>query len=82
MSMGKSLLIGNGLNRSLINSIAWSNILKEVADEYHVEYNADIPMPLEFERIVNKILSVHINPSKDLYLEIKKKVADKLIGFY
>ena len=78
MSMGKSLLIGNGLNRSLSNSIAWSNILKEVADEYHVEYNADIPMPLEFERIVNKILSVHINPSKDLYLEIKKKVADKL----
>lgn len=78
MSMDKCLLIGNGLNRSLCNSIAWSDLLQDIADEYQIGHNSDIPMPLEFERITNLYLSAHKSPSEDLYFEIKKKVVEKL----
>lgn len=50
--MGKTLLIGNGLNRT-INDIAWGNLLEKIASVFGVEYNPNISMPLEFERIVN-----------------------------
>lgn len=76
--MDKCLLIGNGLNRSLDSSIAWSDLLQDVANEYKITYNPDIPMPLEFERIINLYLAAHPTSAKDLYLEIKKKVVEKL----
>lgn len=53
---GKTLLIGNGLNRTLQFSISWSELLCDIAKEHNVEYIPDLPMPLEFERIINTIL--------------------------
>ena len=52
--MKHTLLVGNGLNRCLESSISWGSLLKDIADEYGVTYNGEIPMPLEFESIVNK----------------------------
>lgn len=76
--MDKCLLIGNGLNRLLQNNNAWTDLLQDIANEYQIDYNSDIPMPLEFERIINLYLSRFQSPPNDLYLEIKSKVAEKL----
>ena len=78
-SLKSTLLIGNGLNRCLENSISWSDLLKDVSTDYDVEYNGAIPMPLEFESIVNQILKKSKNPSNKLYEEIKEKIAQKVI---
>lgn len=76
--MEKTLLIGNGLNRTLRFSISWSELLRDVADEYGVEYIADLPMPLEFERIVNAILWNSVIPSVQIYSDVKEKIAKKI----
>lgn len=76
--MDKTLLIGNGLNRTLKSSISWEDLLDDIANEYGVEYIDNLPMPLEFERIVNTILRKSSNPSSQIYNDIKKKIANKV----
>lgn len=76
--MDKCLLIGNGLNRCLKHSIAWGDLLKEIAENYDVNYNGAVPMPMEFERIVNQIFEKQKNPNPNLYLEVKSKIVDRL----
>lgn len=71
--MDKTLLIGNGLNRTLKSSISWEDLLDDIANEYGVEHIDNLPMPLEFERIVNTILRKSSNPSSQIYNDIKKK---------
>ena len=75
--MDKTLLIGNGLNRTLKSSISWEDLLDDIANEYGVEHIDNLPMPLEFERIVNTILRKSSNPSSQIYNDIKKKIANK-----
>ncbi len=76
--MDKCLLIGNGLNRCLEHSIEWGELLREIAVDYGVDYNGDIPMPMEFERIANQIFEKQQTPTPKLYLEIKSKVVEKI----
>ena len=76
--MDKTLLIGNGLNRTLKSSISWEDLLDDIANEYGVEHIDNLPMPLEFERIVNTILRKSSNPSSQIYNDIKKKIANKV----
>lgn len=76
--MNHTLLVGNGLNRCLKSSISWGDLLKDIAAEYGVNYNGEIPMPLEFESIVNQYLKKQLNPSDEVYLEIKEKIAKKM----
>lgn len=78
--MKSSLLIGNGLNNCLKNSISWRNLLEGIAKEYGVEYNGNISMPLEFECIVNQILKHEKVPSPQIYRTIKEKVAEIVKG--
>lgn len=76
--MEKGLLIGNGINRG-IGGVDWGNLLKNISVEYGVSYNEDIPMPLEFERIANEILSKEPSPAKkSIYLDIKKKIKSQI----
>lgn len=76
--MEKTLLIGNGLNRTLCFSISWSELLRDIADEHGVEYISDLPMPLEFERIVNAILRESDIPNLQIYSDVKEKIAKKV----
>lgn len=75
--MQNCLVIGNGLNQCLPDGVSWGNLLEMVAEEYHIEYNPDLPMPLEFERIVNEILKNRATPFGDIYDEVKEKIIDK-----
>lgn len=76
--MERSLLIGNGLNRTLSSSISWSELLCDIAKEHGVEYISDLPMPLEFERIVNTILKESDVPSDQIYSDVKARIAKKV----
>lgn len=76
--MKTALLIGNGLNRCLKSSISWGDLLKSIADEYSVDYNGKISMPLEFECIINQYLNTQTKLSDKIYMEVKEKIAKKL----
>lgn len=76
--MDTCLLVGNGLNRTLRASISWGDLLADIANKYGVDYHSEIPMPMEFERIVNRYLSHNSHPSADVYTEFKSKIAEKI----
>lgn len=76
--MENCLLIGNGLNRTLETSISWGDLLKDIAEDFGVDYYEDIPMPQEFERIINSYLKTSNNPTSNVYEDIKKKIAEKI----
>lgn len=59
--METSLLIGNGLNRTLGNSsISWDALIRDIATENDIEYIDNLSLPLEFESVVNGILKNQI----------------------
>ena len=76
--MDNCFLIGNGLNRTLQHSIAWGDLLKEIAEKNGVDYCSDISMPLEFERITNCYLRNSDTPSVKVYADFKKQIANKI----
>ena len=77
--METSLLIGNGLNRTLGNSsISWDALIRDIATENDIEYIDNLSLPLEFESVVNGILKNQIQPTDKLYLDIKKRIASKV----
>ena len=78
ITMDKCLLIGNGLNRTLENSISWNDLLQNLSLELDTEHYDEIPLPLEFERIVNNHLERLDEPSPELYTNIKKSVINKI----
>ena len=76
--MKNYLLIGNGLNRCLSASIAWGNLLKETAAEFGVEYNGAIPLPMEFEYLVNGFLKKNNDTKEDIYKRTKESIAKRI----
>lgn len=76
--MENCLLIGNGLNRTLNKTIAWGDLLEDIATSYGVDYYKDIPMPQEFERIINSYLKTCSNPPKNIYEDVKAKISNKI----
>ena len=78
--MERCLLIGNGLNQCLKDGIAWNNLLRNIANDFNLKANPNIPMPLEFERLVNQYLASQQDVRDEIYLETKKKVAEKLMN--
>lgn len=77
--METSLLIGNGLNRTLGNfSISWDALIRDIANENDIEYIDNLSLPLEFESVVNGILKNQIQPTDKLYLDLKKRIATKV----
>jgi len=78
--MDNCLFIGNGFNRCLEHSISWDNLLEKLAADLGVDYNQNIAMPLEYERIINACLKANPEKSDSLYPEAKKKIAEKLLS--
>ena len=75
-----TLLIGNGLNQCLEGGLPWGNLLNQIADQFGVDTCSDIPMPLEFERLINVHLKNNSSDSKDIYNRIKTYVADRVLN--
>ena len=79
--MENTLLLGNGLNLCLDGGVAWGQLLSEMASKYGIEPNLDIPLPLEFERIINKYLSntiIGVDVASGVYTEEKQRIADRI----
>ena len=76
--MDRCLLIGNGLNRTLKHSIPRGDLLKDVSEQLGTEYYQDIPLPLEFERIINSYLGHSQQPTPEIYSSIKRIVINKI----
>lgn len=76
--MEKTLLIGNGLNRTLENSIAWNNLLEKIAQKYDIDYSPMMTFPLDFESIINQIFEKGNYDSDKLYSDVKKDIAKML----
>ena len=72
----KGLLVGNGLNQC-VQGTSWGNLLKNIATEYNVDYDENIPMPLEYERIVNEYLKLGWN-TKDVHKKTKEKIIENI----
>ena len=74
----KCLFIGNGLNRCLAGSVSWDRLLRDVANRLHVEYHPDIPLPMEYERMIHAYLkSLPDSERSDrIYKETKDQIAD------
>lgn len=70
-----TLLIGNGLNRCLKGGLPWGDLLQQIARNYGVDYRSDIPMPLEFERLINVYLQQNPSDAADIYNRVKQDVA-------
>lgn len=81
--MENSLFIGNGLNLTLDN-YSWDNLLKIVADYVGTEPVAGIPLPLEFERLMNVKLSRNpgLKDKDGIYSKAKARAISplKLLG--
>jgi hypothetical protein len=73
--MKAAILIGNGLNRCYLGAIPWDSLLQNIANDYGVSFNRENPFPLEFESIVNQILSGQKSPSDSIYGELKQRIA-------
>ena len=75
-----TLVIGNGLNQCLEGGLPWGNLLEQIADQFGVDVCKDIPMPLEFERLINVYLQNNSTDAKDIYYRIKQDVAMRVLG--
>lgn len=69
--MENILFIGNGLNRSEDIGASWSDVLKNVNDNYN-EKNLHT---LEFERLVFRTLEKEKPVAKEIYRIVKEKIA-------
>lgn len=76
--METTLLIGNGLNQCLKGGVPWGDLLDHIAKKFGVSFNKSIPMPLEFERIVNTYLSANPQKAENIYDNVKKMVAGRV----
>lgn len=78
--MDAAVLIGNGLNKCYSTDISWNDLLCDIANEHNVVFNKGNPFPLEFESITNQILKKDKSPSKQIYMDIKRKISETLIN--
>ena len=70
-----TLLVGNGLNQCLKAGLPWGDLLQQIARNYGIAYRSDIPMPLEFERLINVHLQQNPMDAADIYNRVKQDVA-------
>ena len=76
--MNTSIMLGNGLNRCIVDNISWSNLLLDIANEFHVTVNGEISFPMQFEVLANQILNSPQYQGEDIYLCLKKNIITKL----
>ena len=77
--MDTTLLIGNGLNLTLSDE-SWSELLKGIAARKHINPQKELPLPFEFERIMNLYLGdkQNIKDKNRVYSETKKEMLREL----
>lgn len=77
--MDNCLIIGNGINRPYTDQ-SWTRIIDELARNRNIDRDCEyIPLPLEFERIMNHYMKNNSGiKTQDAYSRAKKFVAKKV----
>lgn len=74
----KTLLLGNGLNRTLENSLSWRELMKELGSTASEEDR--IPFPIDFEQIAAKQGGMVGRRRDDAYKRLREKMSDIVTG--
>ncbi len=69
----KTLLLGNGLNRTLDNSVSWSELMKKLGSTATEE--DEIPYPIDFEQIAANLGGMIGNRSSDAYKRLRENMS-------
>lgn len=69
----KTLFIGNGLNRTLNNGMAWGDLMARLGA--HAHNRIDAPFPIEYEAIAAQ-LGGQLGYFGDPYKDLRSKIAD------
>lgn len=72
--MKTSVLLGNGINRCVLQNICCADMLSQIAKKYDVELNENISFPMQFETLANQILMKYKNYHSDVYTELKEEI--------
>ena len=76
--MTQTLLIGNGLNRCNVDSVAWDTLISDIASERNLDVCVDVPLPLEFEALCRAEGLKSSNANADIFNELKHIAAEKI----
>lgn len=70
----KTLLLGNGLNRTLDNSVSWSELMKKLGST--AAEKDEIPFPIDFEQIAAHQGGMVGNRSNDAYRQLRERMSN------
>lgn len=74
--MDKTLLIGNGLNRTLENGFSWADMLKDLGSDGANSEN--VPFPIQFEQIAAQRGCIIGKRRSDPYKEIRTEISERI----
>lgn len=72
----RTLLIGNGLNRTLDGSCSWVKLMQNLGGDMWSEAFADVPSPIQYEVLAARHNRRIGRRGADTYLQTKRRVAD------
>lgn len=70
----RTLLLGNGLNRTLQNSLSWSDLMKQLGSTTNNE--DEVPFPIDFEQIAANQGCMVGSRQNDAYKLLRGKMSD------
>lgn len=74
----KSLLLGNGINRTLDSSVSWAELMKKLGSTATEE--DEIPYPIDFEQIAADKGGMVGNRSSDAYKQLRENMSSIIEG--
>lgn len=75
-----TLLIGNGLNRTLESGLSWAQLMDEIGSD--ISEDVEVPFPLVFEEIAAKNGASIGKRKSDAYKELKNELAHAIGGMH
>ena len=78
--MKRTLLLGNGLNRTLDGGISWSNLLSKLGAFDDETHGGSVPFPILFEQLAAKRGVMPSARERNAYQELKREVAQTISG--
>lgn len=76
--MKTCIMLGNGINRCTLSNISWGDLLATIAKKYGATLNSTISFPMQFENLVNQILTHSNILGESMHTKIKGEIIQHL----
>ena len=76
--MKRTLLLGNGLNRTLDNGISWEDLLTQLGATNDEVHGHSVPFPMLFEQLAARRGVMPSARGRNAYKELKHEVAQSI----